>query len=177
MPHIRSRSAPDEGARTDARILLSCLLLGAASGLRSMAAPSQLSRALGDRATRPASPAAAALSRPLVRTLLGIAATGEMVVDKLPAVPDRIEPGPLMGRAVFGGFSAQVLAREAGAAASVGALAGALGAVAGAHGGYRLRRWLVSERGLPDAAVALAEDAAAVLLARQASRADAVQST
>ena len=45
---------------------------------------------------------------------------------------------------------------------ALGALLGGLGAIAGAHAGYHLRRRIVSNAKVPDAAVALVEDMLAV---------------
>ena len=130
------------------------LALGAASGLRSMAAPSQLSRHLDAP----------------VRGLLRAAAAGEMIVDKLPVVPDRTDPGPLVGRALLGAGSAAVLARSRRETPARGALLGGVGAVAGAFAGFHLRRALTRRAGLPDLAVAVCEDAIAVAAARLACR-------
>src|SRR5688572_3048565 len=92
--------------------LLRSAQLGAASGLRSMAAPSQLSRHLAGTAPDAAlGPVGEFLARRAVRTFLQVAALGEMIADKLPGIPDRIEPGPLVGRAFFGGAAGAVCAR------------------------------------------------------------------
>jgi uncharacterized membrane protein len=44
----------------------------------------------------------------------------------------------------------------------LGTVLGALGAIAGSFSGYRIRHKLVKDRGLPDFAVAVMEDAIAV---------------
>ncbi len=151
--------------------LLRAAQLGAATGLRSMAAPSQLSAYLaGPRSPEPVGPVAELLARDRVRTLLVIAAVGEMIVDKLPNVPDRIKPGPLAGRAVLGGAASGILARLHGQPAGIGLLVGSVAAVAGAFAGYHLRRSLVRDFDVPDLLVALCEDAAAITLARIALR-------
>src|SRR5205085_2273003 len=94
-------------------------LLGFASGLRTFTGPAALahSRRLGggDRVARG----------------LTVAAAGELVGDKLPAVPARTAPGPLAERVVAGALVGHVAAGPAGAAL------GAAAAVAGAFGG----RW------------------------------------
>lgn len=152
--------------------LLRSAQLGAASGLRSMAAPSQLSRHLAGAAPNAApGPVAEFLARKPVRSLLQIAALGEMIADKLPGIPDRIEPGPLVGRALLGGAAGGVCARINGESGGLGAVVGGVAAVVGAFAGYHVRRALVHDVGLPDLPVALCEDAVALLLASRAFRA------
>lgn len=149
--------------------LLRSAQLGAASGLRSMAAPAQLSRTLaGSQPTKSFGPVAEFLSHGSVSAVLQVAAIGEMIADKLPIVPDRIEPGPLAGRVLFGGTAGGVCARIQGESAWVGVLVVGFAAVAGAFAGYHLRRFLVHEVGVPDLPVALCEDAVAIALARAA---------
>jgi uncharacterized membrane protein len=151
--------------------LLRSAQLGAATGLRSMAAPSQLSRHLaGASPSHSAGPVTELLGRATVRSLLQIAALGEMVADKLPFVPNRIESGPLLGRAFFGGVAGGVFARVRGESPALGALLGGAGAVVGAYAGYHARRALVHQAGLPDMPVALCEDSVAIVMARAALR-------
>ena len=150
--------------------LLHCAALGAATGLRSMAAPSQLSRALGPPGARRRRGAVAdLLARPATRSLLQVALLGELVADKLPGIPDRIEPGPLLGRALVGALAGAVLARRDGEPAALGAVAGAGAAVLAACAGYAARRALTRGAGLPDLPVALCEDVLAVATARAAA--------
>ena len=104
---------------------------------------------------------------PTTATVLKVAAAGELVGDKLPRAPARIQPGPLSGRVLSGALCGAVLGgaalgRWARQGAVTGAVVGALGAVAGAYACYGLRRALTHEQGLPDLAVALAEDALAL---------------
>ncbi|HWK91782.1 MAG TPA: hypothetical protein VNR17_05920 [Luteimicrobium sp.] len=97
--------------------------------------------------------------------LLGVGA--ELVGDKLPSTPSRLDPpGPAV-RAVAGAVGAATLTRRSGSRAGAvlaAALLGALASTAGTFGGAAWRR-AVAERGGPDLPAALAEDAAAVTLA------------
>lgn len=149
--------------------LLRCAELGAASGLRSMAAISQTSRWLaGSAERRPEGAAADILSRSWVSALLQLAAIGEMAADKLPFIPDRIAPGPLLGRAAAGAVAGGVLARRSRESGALGALLGGIGAVVAAHAGFHVRRALTRGAGLPDLPVALGEDVLAIAIARHA---------
>lgn len=130
------------------------VLLGAATGLRSMMAPAMLSRAES--------------VHPVARTLLHAAAAGELVADKLSGIPGRIEPGPLVGRILIGAIAGGVFAQRVSRQPAMGALLGAAGAVAGAFAGYHARRVITTSVGLPDLPVALAEDLLAITVARLA---------
>lgn len=107
--------------------------------------------------------------------LTGVAAAGlvaaELVIDKMPGVPSRLDPGPLGGRLVGGAVGAGALARlrHAGAVTSVAAgVVGAAGAFAGSIAGATWRE-LAAERGWTWQA-ALAEDAVALGLTIAACR-------
>jgi uncharacterized membrane protein len=146
--------------------------IGFASGLRSMAAPSQLSKHLAHSQSELLEGAATRfLAQPIVSSTLRVAAIGEMIADKLPGVPNRIEPGPLVGRAVIGAATGGMLAKLNQSSLLAGSLLGALGAGLGAYVGYYARRALTSEVGLPDLAVAVVEDVLAITVARHALRA------
>lgn len=145
--------------------------IGLACGLRSMVGPAELSRHLSELpSNRPVPRASSLLADRSVRESLQLAAAGEMVVDKLPFVPDRIAPGPLIGRALSGALAAGVLAESRGESRLRCALVGAVSAVTGAFLGYHLRRAITGRAGVPDLPVALLEDAMAIALARRALR-------
>jgi uncharacterized membrane protein len=94
-------------------------------------------------------------------------AIGELIADKLPGIPARIEAGPLVGRAFVGavlGWSAGRGRLGRAAAAAIGAAA----AVAGAKAGYHARRRLTERHHVPDSAIAVIEDAITVTVASAA---------
>jgi uncharacterized membrane protein len=100
--------------------------------------------------------------------VLGIVSAAEHVADKLPFIPARTDPAPLAGRIAAGALCGFVIARRAGESAAVGAVVGGLAAAAATFALYHLRRSLTTDAGLPDLAVALAEDVAAVGIAELA---------
>ena len=146
----------------DSYLLWRTLGLGAISGMRSMAAPAILSRAVerGDLDGLENTPFAA-FGSPRVSTVLRMFEIGEMLVDKLPVmVPSRTSPPPLLGRAVTGAVAGAALFASGGRRIATGGVLGGASAVAG-----RLRdaaahvRGRVAERlGVPDPIVALLED-------------------
>lgn len=100
-------------------------------------------------------------------TLLTLAGLGELVVDKLPSTPSRLEPPALAGRVASGALGAAILARRENANGILPLVFGAAGAVAGSFGGAAWRSW--ADRRLADWQAALVEDGVAVLLAAVAS--------
>jgi len=90
--------------------------------------------------------------------VFSLAALGEYVGDKLPTTPNRIAPGPLAARVVFGGLVGAIAATALKGAGLEGALLGIVGALLGSFGGFTVRRDLVEHFGWRDWPVALAED-------------------
>jgi uncharacterized membrane protein len=138
-----------------AGLVFRSLALGTASGMRSslgLAAPGLVRRTSGAVGTS-------------ARTL---AVGSELVADKLPSTPSRLEPPALAARFASGATGSVVLSRSAGAAPAWPVLAGLAGAAAGSFGGAAWRRWAGSRR--PDWQAALGEDAVAVGLAILACR-------
>lgn len=143
--------------------------LGALTGVRSTAglAATAASRGVDGRAAGETAPERW-MAEPAVEDALKIALAGEAVVDKLPGVPPRTDPLPLAGRALFGGVCGALLARRRGGHPLLAGLAGLVGAgaaVGAALGATALRR-RITERGVPDLAVGLTEDAAVLAGAR-----------
>lgn len=128
---------------------------GAIAGLRSMSAPQLLGRRLSHRRRRRGR-LGRVLASPAAARTLRIAALGEIVADKLPFVPARTDPLPLLGRAATGALCGLAVAGELGTAPLGPAIAGAGAALAAAFAAYHLRRGV--DRALPDALVGLAED-------------------
>ena len=144
--------------------------LGAVTGLRTMTAAALVARELSQeerpRWRRPRRPRLERwLEEPAVARTLQVLAAGELIVDKLPGAPDRIAPPGLASRGIVGGLLGALCAGEDRRLA--GAAVGAVAAVAAAFAGWWLRREAVRATYLPDAAIALAEDAVAVATARE----------
>lgn len=142
--------------------------LGFVSGLRSMAGPALLARHLKQNPPEK-------WPHPLLRlvgeepavSLVQLFAGGELIADKLPFVPARTDPLPLAGRAASGAAVGAALSALEGWSPWVGAALGGAAAMAGAAAGYQARRALTRGKGLPDMAVALAEDAVVASVGRK----------
>jgi uncharacterized membrane protein len=143
----------------DSDLVLRVLGLGAISGLRSMAAPAALSRAVerGDVDSLGDTPFAA-LGSSRVSTALRMMEIGELIVDKLPVAPSRTSPLPVLGRAAIGAFVGAVLFASRGRRTATGCVLGAVSALAGAYAGERLRSLVAEKLGVPDLLLALLED-------------------
>jgi uncharacterized membrane protein len=111
------------------------------------------------------------LHRPEAGVLLPLAAGGEALADKLPAMPPRTSPLPLAGRGGLAAVAGAAVAQRHGQPALTPALAAAAAAVAGAVAATRLRAAVGARLPVPDALLGLAEDgglaAAALLLWRR----------
>jgi uncharacterized membrane protein len=91
----------------------------------------------------------------------------ELVIDKLPSTPSRLDPKPLGGRALFAAVGGAVLARSRHTSAIPAVAIAAGAALVAARVGHDARA--AGARRLPDSAVALVEDALALWLAARAS--------
>lgn len=144
--------------------------LGAVTGLRSMMGAAVVAHELSARGLPRRRPRDAAvrverwLTQPAVARTLELLALGEVIADKLPGVPARIAAGPLVGRAVIAGVLGSVAGGDRRVAGSV---VGAGSAVAAAFAGWWVRREGVRATTLPDAALAVAEDAVALGVGRR----------
>lgn len=125
--------------------LAATLLLAGVSGARSMTGLAAASHALASRRSTPAPLApqpARLLSEPRVAKLAAVAAAAEIVGDKLPWLPDRIAPGPLVGRALSGAVVGAAIAADSRQDRRGAAILGAVAAVACAHLSFHARRRL-----------------------------------
>ena len=151
-PPAGSADAP---VPASAGLVLRSLALGVASGMRTslgLAAPGLLRGSAGA----------------IGAALRVLSVAGELVIDKLPSTPSRLEPPGLGARFVSGGAGAATLCRSDGSAPAWPVIAGIAGAAAGAYGGVAWRRSSTSSR--PDWQGALAEDGVALALAFLACR-------
>ena len=95
--------------------------------------------------------------------IFSLLAICELIADKLPTIPKRTAPAPLMARVITGGLCGACLCAAAAKSLVVGTLLGGVGAVVGAFLGYGIRRRL--DLHIKDLLVALCEDAVAIGLA------------
>ena len=106
--------------------------LGFVAGLRSLTAPAVALASTGSPLALPVS----------------VLAAGELIADKLPITPSRLEPPGLGIRICSGAYCAFVL-----------------GALTGAWAGYNIRKKLDDSTPVPDILLGMTEDALAISLA------------
>jgi uncharacterized membrane protein/uncharacterized protein (UPF0548 family) len=138
--------------------------LGVLAGMRSMSAPALVSRRLAREPGPPGSGLSRALSRRSVSRVLRVLALGELVADKLPWIPARVKPAPLVGRVLSGALVGATAAVGRHGARWGGAALGAVAALASSWAFYSLRRVATQRLRVPDTVVALAEDVAVAAL-------------
>jgi uncharacterized membrane protein len=144
--------------------------LGAISGLRSLSGPAFVSRAASREDLDLDDTIFAFLGSPRVSKALVLMELGELVGDKLPAIPSRTSPPPLLGRAASGALVGAAVFASEGRRATTGAALGSTAAVGAAFAGEWIRALVVEKTGFPDPVVALAEDATVLLVGRRSLR-------
>jgi uncharacterized membrane protein len=144
-------------------IFVFALGIGIVAGLRSLAAPAVV--AWGAHLSwlnLHGSPLAFMESTTAV-AVFSLLAIGELIADKLPMIPKRTAPAPLMARLVTGALCGACLCAAAGKSLLAGALLGGIGGIVGSYLGYGIRRRV--DLHTKDAVVAVCEDVVAVGLA------------
>jgi uncharacterized membrane protein len=146
-------------------VFVLALGIGIVAGLRSLTAPAVVAwGAHLNWLNLHGSPLAFMGSTTAV-AIFSLLAIGELVADKLPMVPKRIAPAPLLARVVTGGLCGACVFAVAGKLSVAGALLGSTGGVVGAFLGYDVRRRLVNNLHIKDFVVAVCEDVFAISLA------------
>lgn len=91
-------------------------------------------------------------------------AAGELYLDKIPGVGDRIEKGGLVGRGITGAITGAVVSHRRSKNPWLGALVGAAAAFAGAYVTFYARKQFGRITGTPDPIAGLVEDVAMICL-------------
>ncbi|WP_278396769.1 DUF4126 family protein [Stutzerimonas kunmingensis] len=155
---------------TSSNLLWAALAIGAVTGMRSMLAPTLVSRALSERDDLAgAGEAAQLLTSDTAQTFLPTLAASEMIGDKMPFAPDRTIVPSMMFRALSGGVSAAALAGVRREPVLVPALLGATAALVASKVGLSLRK-PYQPRPLVNAALGAAEECLALVIGRAGLR-------
>ena len=142
-----------------AKYILQSAALGLLAGLRTSAAPVALTHILSNRKSKSLSSSALSfLHSPTLATVMKVLSVSEIVVDKLPSTPNRIEPAGVAGRGISGALAGAVICKAAGGKALTGALIGGAAAIASTYAGYFLRRTIVKNTHIADPIIGGIED-------------------
>ncbi len=144
---------------TDAQVYAGSAVLGAVSGMRSMAAPAIVSRLASSGLLPIEESQIGFLTNPTAAKTTSILAIGEMLADKLPFVPNRTQALPLITRAISGAMSGAAFSTGKKRSALFGALCGMAAAIGATYGAFKLRQMADKQLQIPDTVVAVAEDA------------------
>lgn len=131
---------------------------GAIAGLRTFAAPLAASRAVRERNLDLAGTPLALLGTSRGAHVAAALALGELIADKMPFIPSRIETPGLAARFLSGALAGASVARARHGKWFAAAMVGGAAAIGAAYAGYELRRRGGIVSGLPDPVVALIED-------------------
>ena len=97
--------------------------------------------------------------------IFSLLAIGELIADKLPMIPKRTAPAPLIARVVTGGLCGACLCAAVGKSLLAGTLLGGIGGIVGAFLGYSIRKTFSENLHIKDLVVAVCEDVVAIGLA------------
>jgi uncharacterized membrane protein len=141
--------------------LIAIPLLGFATGLRSLTPLAVLCWfAYDGQLSADWAPWIPRLSVAIALTVLAL---GEIITDKMPRIPDRVSPVPLVWRLLLAGLVGAIAAASMQGPGLEGVVLSVVGALIGTFGGYMLRRDLVQKLDCKDWHVAVAEDLLAIL--------------
>src|SRR5437667_12016122 len=134
--------------------------IGAVAGLRPMTAPAVIACAAKRKWIRLGSSPFARLISARASERITQLAISELIADKLPFTPSRLNAGPLASRIASGAICGAAVCGAMKRPLAGGALLGGLGAIAGALAGHHVRKSL--RHNMPDFVIGLLEDAVAV---------------
>jgi uncharacterized membrane protein len=154
---------------TETILFLICILIGGASGLRSLTGIAMVT-IVAQRGwphlgwLHLGGTGLSFLGTPIAMYVFVVLAIAELIADKMAFMQPRIQAGPLAARFVLGALCGSALALAAGMPWIFPAAVAGATAVVAAYAGYWLRRTITSH-GVKDLPIALLEDATAILLA------------
>ncbi|HEY4132298.1 MAG TPA: hypothetical protein VGM50_16935 [Gemmatimonadaceae bacterium] len=139
------------------------ILLAGATGARGMLGIAATSRVVARAHDEPAQQPARVMAQPRTLAATTAFAAMELAGDTIPGIPNRIDPGPIVTRALSGALIGATIGELTGRNRMTTALIGAVSAFVGAHLTFRLRRRLMEV--LPSVPAAMIEDAIVVGIA------------
>jgi uncharacterized membrane protein len=134
--------------------------LGTLAGMRTMSAPVVATHILSNHPSKKlAKSPLRFMQSTTVAAVLKVLSVTELVADKLPSTPNRIEPAGVAGRCLSGALAGASIYKAVGGKALTGALVGGAAAIAATYGSYFLRKTIVKANHIADPLIGAAEDA------------------
>ncbi len=141
--------------------LLPAFGLGVVTGIRSMVGLAFFSDHANEEHSKN-NPALKLLKMPQAAPILNTMAAGEVVMDKMPFMPNRTDAAPLLGRMAMGGLVGAAISKDNWVQ---GAVAGAVGALLSAYAIFHIRKALHEDRHIPNVVLGMVEDAIVLRMA------------
>jgi len=148
----------------DLTLVLAILVIGFATGLRSMTTLAVVAWAAHLGCLSLGATSLSFMSSAIAVGIFTLFAIGEYIADLLPNTPNRTSAVGLSARFITGSFSGACLAAATGNSVALGLISG-VAAIGGAFAGFYARTGLVKSLGVKDAFVAIPEDLVAIGLA------------
>lgn len=134
--------------------------LGTLAGMRTLSAPVITTHILSSRPSKKMNISPLKfMQSPTVAAVLKILSVTELIADKLPSTPNRIEPAGVAGRGLSGALAGASIYKAVGGKPLVGALIGGATAIAATYGSYYLRKNIVKANHIADPWIGAVEDA------------------
>jgi uncharacterized membrane protein len=134
--------------------------LGALAGMRTLSAPVITTHILSNHPSKKLEKSPLRfMQSTTVAAVLKVLSVTELIADKLPSTPNRIEPGGVAGRCLSGALAGASIYKAVGGKALTGALIGGATAIATTYGSYYLRKNIVKANHIADPWIGAAEDA------------------
>ena len=135
------------------------LTLGTLAGMRSASAPAIVSHILSRHKIKAFSSSKLGfMQSSKVAGVLKVMAIGELVGDKLPNTPNRIEPVGVVFRCLSGSLAGATIYRATGNSPYLGALLGAVAAFGSTYGSFYLRKGTATKTKFIDPVIGAIED-------------------
>ena len=134
--------------------------LGILAGMRTTSAPLIASHILSRHQSKSlAKSPLSFMQSGYVAAGMKVLGAGELVGDKLPGTPNRINAGGVIGRCLSGSLAGACIYKASGNNALTGALLGSVAALGSTFGSYYLRKFAVDKTHIFDPYVGAIEDA------------------
>lgn len=134
--------------------------LGTLAGMRTLSAPVITTHILSSNPSKKLEKSPLRfMQSTTVAAVLKVLSVTELIADKSPSTPNRIEPAGVAGRCLSGALAGASIYKAVGGKAWSGALIGGVAAIAATYGSYYLRKNIVKANHIADPWIGAAEDA------------------